>query len=165
MLDQELQEALNHQLNDEFYSSYLYLSMSAYCDQNHLPGIAHWMHIQSKEEIDHAMRLYSLLTDHNATVILETILKPPSIFSSLLEMVEQANDHEKMISQKIKVLFELAIQKKSYALQNQLQWFLVEQVEEEKNADMLVQRVKMVQNNTAALLMLDRELADRKDPE
>lgn len=165
MLDQHLQEALNHQLNDEFYSAYLYLSMSAYCDQNYLPGFAHWMHTQSKEEIHHAMRLYALLMDHSATIILEEIPKPPATFSSILEMAKQANDHEKEISRKIEELFELAAQQKAYALRSQLQWFLVEQVEEEKSADILMQQVKMAQDDTAALLMLDRELADRQAPE
>jgi len=165
MISQELENAINKQINNEFYASYLYLSMSSYCDQKNLSGFATWMRLQSEEETGHAMKLLDFLSDCNGKVVLQGIDKPPVDFDSILRMSEQALGHEKMVTQRINDLYELAIKEKAFAVQTHLQWFLTEQVEEEKSAGDIVAKLKLIGNDVASLLALDAELGSRNATE
>jgi ferritin len=156
-----MQEALNEHLNQEFYSSYLYLSMSAYCESINLPGFAHWMRVQSQEEYGHAMKLFDFVNDREGRVVLHPIAQPTIEFTSALDVMQKTLEHERHVSQLINHLYDIAVKEEDYATQVHLQWFITEQVEEEKTVSYLVEQLKMISGQGDALLLLDRELATR----
>ena len=156
-----LQKAFNRHINAEFYSSYLYLSMSTYCDSIDLPGFAHWMRIQSQEEYDHAMRLLTYLEDRDGRVTLLPIEQPPIEFNSVEDVMRQTLEHEQHVSQLINQLYAVAAESADFASQVMLQWFVNEQVEEEKTARDVIASLDKVAGRSDALLLLDREMGAR----
>jgi ferritin len=162
MLKQKVQDALNEQIKHELYSSYVYLAVSAYCDRQGLVGFAHWMREQSKEELGHALKIVDFINDRGGTVQLQALDKPPTDYGSPLQVAEKALEHERRVTGLIERLYELAGKENDYATQTMLHWFIEEQVEEEKNALILIDRIKMAGDDRAALLMLDMELGRRE---
>jgi ferritin len=160
-LSEVMRGALNEQIKHEFYSSYLYLSMSDYCESINLPGFAHWMRLQSQEEYTHAMKIVDFIQDRGGRVQLLAIDQPPADFASPLDVFQQALEHEREVTGMINDLYGLASDEKDYASQAFLQWFVMEQVEEEKTATQMVDTLKMIGDKGDALIMLDRELAGR----
>jgi ferritin len=165
MLGKAVQDAMNEQIKNELYSAYQYLAMAAYCESANLPGFAHWMRTQAREETEHAMKFYDFILDRSGRVVLQTIDQPVADFSSPLEVFEQALEHEQMVTAMINDLYGLAVTENDYASQTFLQWFVTEQVEEEKNAGDVVETLKMVGDKSEALFLLDRELAGRATDE
>ncbi len=162
MPSKKIESALNQQIQSEFYSAYLYLSMSAYCQEIHLDGFAHWLQVQSKEEIGHAMRLYNYLDNRGGRVILQAIDRPPENFKSPRRMFEQILKSEQEITKAVHKLYKLAQDEKDYATEVELQWFINEQVEEEKTAGDVLQKIILVGDQPAALLMMDHHLGSRQ---
>jgi ferritin len=162
MSDKSVLAGINEQVAKEFGAAYLYLAMTAYFEGENLRGFAHWMRLQHQEEIEHAMRLFDYLIDRGASVELRAIPKPAARFKSPLHAVEEALKHEQAVTVAIHELYELAIKNKDYPTQLQLQWFITEQVEEERIFSELIARMKMAGDSSAALLLLDRELAARQ---
>ncbi len=162
MPSKKIESALNQQIQSEFYSAYLYLSMSAYCQEIHLDGFANWLQVQSKEEISHAMRLYNYLNNRGGRVILQAIDRPPENFKSPRRMFEQLLRHEQEISKAVHKLYKLAQDEKDYATGVELQWFIKEQVEEEKSAGDILQKLTLVGDQPATLLMMDHHLGSRQ---
>jgi ferritin len=160
-LSKKMQETLNAQIKEEIFSSYIYLSMAAYCEANDLPGFAHWMQIQSTEELEHAMKFYAYIHDRGGRVTLQAIDQPPVDFKSATDVMEQTLAHEQFITNKIHTLYAQAVEEKDYASQIMLQWFVDEQVEEEKNASEILAMLKMVGDKGQGLIMIDRQLAQR----
>ncbi len=160
-LSEKLQDALNAQIKEELFSSYIYLSMAAYFESINLPGSAHWMREQSQEELEHAMKFFGYVHERGGRVELEAIDKPPFEFEGPLDVFEQALEHEQFISSCIADLYALAIEEKDYASFSILQWFIDEQVEEEESAGEIVDTLKMIGDKGHALIMLDRQLAQR----
>ena len=165
MISEKLENAVNEQINNEFYASYLYLSMSAFCDRQSLSGFANWMRLQSQEETGHAMKLFDFLSDCNGTVRLSGIAAPPVEFDSILALCDQAYHHELKVSERINALYALAIKENAFALQTHLHWFLIEQVEEEKTSGDIVAKLRLIKDDVASLLALDRELGSRQSAE
>jgi ferritin len=161
VLSQTMEGALNEQLKQELYSAYLYLSMAAYCDASSLPGFAHWMERQAEEEREHAMRFYRFIQDRGGRVRLQAIPQPSIDFDSPLAVFEQALAHEQEVTSMIDQLYARAGADGDHASQAFLQAFISEQVEEERTATQMVETLRMAGDNKAALLMLDRELAQR----
>jgi len=161
----DVRDAINGQINREFFASYLYLAMAAHFADEALDGFAHWMRVQAKEELGHGMRLYDYLAERRARVELKTIEAPPSDFGSPLSIAQQALDHERKVSDHINGIYQLAANQGDFATQVKLQWFLTEQIEEENSAETLVERLRMSGDDRAALLILDRELAARSSAE
>jgi ferritin len=156
-----MQDALNAQLAEELASSYLYLAMSAYCESRNLPGFAHWLKTQSDEERGHAMKFYDFVQSRGWRVKLHGLDAPPLDFGSPLQLFEQALAAERQVTNKIHQLYASASEVEDYASQTFLQWFVTEQVEEEKTASDMVETLRMIGNDQSALLTLDRELAGR----
>ncbi len=154
-------DAINRHINAEFYSSYLYLSMSAFCDSIDLPGFAHWMRVQSREEYDHAIRLLDYVQDRDGRVALLPVEQPPIEFDSVEQVMEATLAHERHVSDLINGLYALAAQDGDFATQVMLQWFVNEQVEEEKTARDVIAALRMVQGHSDALLLLDRDMGAR----
>ncbi|MBN1886920.1 MAG: ferritin [Thermoflexales bacterium] len=161
MLSKSVQDAINEQIKHELYSAYLYLSMSAHFETANLPGFANWMRVQSQEETLHAMIFFDYVNERGGRVVLHAIDQPPAEFGSPLSIAQQVLEHEQKVTSLIHQLYALAVKENDYPSQIKLQWFVTEQVEEEKNADEIIQRLKMVGDNLNALLVLDRELAQR----
>ncbi len=161
MLNPKMQEALNEQINAELFSSYLYLSMSAYFESQSMPGMANWMRVQAQEELTHAMKFYAFVNERDGRVKLGPVEGPRTEWSSPLEVFEEAYKHELKISGLINRLVKLAIEESDFATHSFLQWFVNEQVEEEAAARLVIDRLRLVGDNGAAMYMLDNELAQR----
>jgi ferritin len=161
MLNKTVQDAINEQIKHEFFSAYLYLSMAAYCEAANLPGAARWMRVQSQEEWSHALKLFAYINDRGGRVMLQAIEQPPVEFQSLLDVFQQALDHERKVSVQINRLYEVSLKHNDYPTQAFLQWFVTEQVEEEKNAGQIIEQLKLAGTSGAALLMLDNVLGAR----
>jgi ferritin len=161
MLSKTLQDAVNEQIKNELYSAYLYLSMSAWAEANSLPGFAHWMRGQAREETEHAMKFFDFIYDRGGRVTLQGLDQPPAEFKSPMSMFEQTLEHEKLVTGMINNLYKLAVQDNDYASQAFLQWYVTEQVEEEKNATQIIDMLKMGGDKGSALLILDRQLGKR----
>jgi ferritin len=164
MLNEKLESAINDQIQRELASAYIYLSMAAYFESKTLPGFANWMRIQFHEEQAHAMKFFDFVYDRGGTVKLQPIEGPPVDFKSPVEVFEITLGHEQKVTGHINDLYALAIEERDYPSQTLLQWFIDEQVEEEKNAGDILDMLKMVEGNPHALLMLDRELGARPIP-
>jgi ferritin len=165
MLPKKIETAMNKQINHEFYSAYLYLSMSAYFQELNLEGFAHWTRVQAQEEQSHALKFFDHILERGGAPRLETIDGPQAAWKSPLEACQAILKHEQFISKCINDLMDLSRTQKDHASGSLLQWFVDEQVEEEANAGLLLERMKMVKDSPGPLLMLDRQLAERKSEE
>ena len=152
MMNQTIQDAINRQINAEMGASYSYLAMSAWCERNNFTGSARWLRAQSREEYGHAMRLFDFMLDRNARPDLLKLDQPRGEYKSLAEIFETAYEQEKSVSAQIDALYELAFREKTYPAAVQLEWFLNEQVEEEKTFREIVARLRMVGRDPAGLL-------------
>lgn len=161
MLSEKMQAGLNEQIHHEIASGYLYLAMSAYLEKQNHPGAAHWMREQYKEELDHAGRLCAHVNDRDGRVVLEAIEKPPAEFGSLQETFQATLVHEQKVTALIHKLYELALAEKDYPAQIELQWFVKEQVEEEKTVQDILARVEACENRPHLLMMIDHGLGKR----
>jgi ferritin len=161
MLSRNLETALNDQIKHELYSAYLYLSMSAHAESHGLPGAAKWLGKQAQEEQEHAMKFYNYVLDRGSKVTLQAIEQPPSEFTSLLDVFEQVKEHEAKVTGLIHRLYDMALKENDYASQVELQWFVSEQVEEEKNAATIVDALRSAGTQGIALFMVDRWLGER----
>ena len=154
-------EALNQQINAELGASYEYLAMSAWCTAQNLHGSARWLRLQSQEEYGHAMKLYDFVLDRGGEVALKAMAAPTVKFGALHDVFERVSKQEQAVSGQIDSLYELAFKEKAFAATVQLQWFLTEQVEEEKSAREILAKLKLIANDPAALLDFDRDLGSR----
>ena len=161
MLSKTMQDAINEQIKHELYSAYIYLAMSAHAEAENWPGAARWLRAQAAEEQTHAMKLFDFVNDRGGRVSLQAIAQPPQEFTSLLDVFEQVLAHERKVTALIHRLYETAVSEKDYAAQVMLQWFIGEQVEEEKNASQIVDALKLVGAQGTALFVLDRQLGAR----
>ncbi len=160
-LSKKMEEALNEQINAELYSSYLYLSMSAYFESISLKGFAQWMKVQAEEELLHAMKFYDFVNERGGRVLLKEIKAPETDWESPLAVFEAVLRHEQFVTGLINNLVNLAIEEKDHATNIFLQWFVTEQVEEEATADEIVQKLKLMGEARGGMFMLDRQLGER----
>ena len=161
MLNKKLEEALNAQINAEFWSAYLYLSMSSDMSDKGMAGVANWFAIQFKEEQDHAMKFFNYVISRGGKVTLKPIEIVDTEWKSPLAAFEQTLQHEEKVTSLINDLYALAEQEKDYATQSMLKWFIDEQVEEEENAKAIIDTLKLIGDNGYGLYQLDKELATR----
>jgi ferritin len=161
MMSDTIQKAINDQIHAELTASYSYLAMSAHCDRNNFSGAAKWLRLQSQEEYTHAMKLLDFMLARHAKVVLADLPRPKTDYASLLDVFETSFAQEQSVSAQISGLYELAFTEKAYPAVVQLEWFLTEQVEEEKTCREIVAKLKMVGNDPASLLEIDRELGSR----
>jgi ferritin len=161
MLSQVVVDAINTQINSELAAHYAYLAMSAYCDRTNFPGAAKWLRLQSQEEYGHAMRLLDFLLAKNAKVELAGINGPRGEYKSLLDVFETAYKQEQNVTKQINGLYEVAFKAKAFDTVIQTEWFVNEQVEEEKSMREIVAKLRMVKDDPPSLLDLDRELGAR----
>ena len=161
MLKKKMLKALNSQINAEMYSAYLYLSMESYFRSVSLSGFAVWMRVQVQEELLHAMKLYDFVNERGGRVMLDTISRPDAEWESPLAAFEQIFVHEQKVTAQINDLMELTISEQDHATRIFLQWFVSEQVEEEASVSGVVNKLRLIQNDSSGLFLLDAEMAKR----
>ncbi|OGU30142.1 MAG: ferritin [Ignavibacteria bacterium GWA2_35_9] len=161
MIKDKILKALNKQINEELYSSYAYLAMSAHFKSESLDGFAHWYRLQSEEEYGHAMKILDYINDRHGKVTLMKIDPPKATWKAPVDIFKETFDQEVSVSKSINGIVELSLAEKDYATNNFMQWFVSEQVEEESTALKLLDRLKLIGDNKNGLIMLDRELGMR----
>lgn len=161
MINEKVANILNEQINKEFYSAYLYLSMSAYFSDAGLLGFANWMKVQAQEEQAHAMLIYDFLADRGERVILSAIATPPSNWECPLCVMEEILKHEVYVTGLINNIVTVAEEVKDRATMSYMNWFVDEQVEEESNAQDIIAKLKLIGDDKSALYLLDKDLAAR----
>ena len=162
MISKKLESAINEQIKNELYSGYLYLAMAAYCEDQNLSGFANWMKAQAKEETGHAFKLYGYIYDQGGRVVFQAIDQPPADFGSPLQIFEETLKHEQKVTAMINNLYGIAVEEKDYASQGFLQWFISEQVEEEKSVQDVINDLMKIGDSKQGLFMLDRQLGSRQ---
>lgn len=163
LMNEKVLKALNEQIKHEFYSSFLYLSMASYMENIPLDGFGKWFRKQAAEEHEHGMKIYNYIIDRNCYAELQAIDKPPFKFKSIEDAFQQALEHEKKVTHLIHSLYELANKEKDYATAIFLQWYITEQVEEEKNAHDNIDQIQFNKDDRAGLFILDQNFAKRVD--
>jgi ferritin len=156
-----VQDVLNKQVNAEFWSAYMYLSMSAWFEEKGLKGFANWMRVQFQEETAHALKFFNYITDRQGTALLGPIAEVPVTWSSILEVFEETYQHELKVTELIYNCLEVAEKEKDRATMSMLQWYVDEQTEEEANVDAIITQLKLIGENGQAIYLLDKELATR----
>jgi ferritin len=164
MLSKKLLDALNKQINDEYYSSYIYQAMVAYFEDKNLDGCAHWMKMQAEEEHLHALKIFDYVVERGGRVELFAIAEPPKEWDSPRAAFESALEHEKYMTDLISKLADLAIDERDHATNNLMQWYVSEQVEEESNVDDILKKLDMMGDTGTGLFLMDRELMSRPAP-
>jgi ferritin len=162
MLSRKIQDALNEQINAEFHSAYLYLSMAAYFQSINFEGFAHWMRVQVEEEKGHGLRIFDFINDRDGRVTLKAVDAPPAKWASPLAAFEETCRHEVTVTGLLNDLLKLAGKEDDAATQIFLHEFITEQVEEEKNALTIVRTLKRIGDSANGLIMFDRELGKRE---
>lgn len=157
-----INRGLNRQIHTELDSSYRYLALSAYYDSKDLPGFAHWMRAQSREEYGHAMRLFDFLLTRGAEVTLDALEKPAPAFGDPVKAFDQVLEHERSVTRAIHRLYESAMAEGDHATSVELQWFIQEQVEEEKSAEEVAAQLRLGGDEPLGLMLIDRQLAKRE---
>lgn len=153
----------NKQINEELYSAYLYMALSAKCSELNFNGMARWLKVQADEEIEHAQKFYNHLIERGARVELMAIDQPRLKATKPVDFFKAAYEHEKHISARIDHLVDVAHKTSDTAAFSMLQWFVDEQVEEENTTFDVYNMLKMAGDNPSALMMLDSKLGARKD--
>ena len=161
MLNQKIQDAINHQINAELYSSYLYVAMAMYFESVDMSGAAKWMNSQAQEELVHADKFMHYVNERGGRVTLEAIEKPPVEWKSVLDTFEAALNHERKVSSMINDLVTLARKENDHMSDNFLQWYVAEQVEEEASAGEVVRKLKLIGDSGGGRFMIDNELGQR----
>jgi len=161
MINKKLEEAINSQINAEFHSAYLYLSMASYFEGENLPGFANWMRVQFEEEQFHAFKMFNYLAERGGRPILTKIEGPQTDWDGLIDVFESTLKHEQLVTSLINNLADVAQDEKDRAALAFLQWYIEEQVEEESNVEAILSQLKFIGGEGHGVLMLDRELATR----
>jgi ferritin len=162
MLSKTIQDLFNDQIKNELYSAYLYLSMSAHFEAASLPGFAKWTRLQAGEEQDHAMKFFDFIIDRGGRVALQAIDQPPVEFGAPLQVFQAVLEHEKKVTGLIHKIYAAALKENDYPTQVMLHWFIDEQVEEEKNAQMIVDQLQMVDEHKGILINIDHQVGKRE---
>ena len=160
-MNEKIAALLNEQINKEFYSAYLYLDMSNYYDERDLDGYANYYMVQAQEERDHALLFMKYMQNNGLKVTLEAIGKPDKVYSSVLDPLEAAAEHERYVTSLINDIYHEAHAGKDYRTMKFLDWFVDEQMEEEENADKMISRYKLYVSDPKGLYLLDQEYAAR----
>ncbi|HUI71069.1 MAG TPA: ferritin [Spirochaetia bacterium] len=162
MISKRMTDRINEQINREIYSAYLYMAMSARMTEAGYKGAGKWLMLQFHEEMYHAMKFFTYLQDQGAAVQLKAIAAPDFKETSLKELFQHVLEHEKSVTRSIHEIMALAVEEKDYATQTLDQWYVNEQIEEEKNATEILQTIDLVGNSAQGLYLLNVELGKRK---
>ncbi len=161
MLDRKVTELLNTQVNQEFYSAYLYLDFANYYEEQGLSGFSNWYRVQAQEERDHAMLFIQYLQNNGEHVSLEAVAKPDQTFSDNTAPLKAGLAHERYVTGLIHTIYDAAYSARDFRTMQFLDWFVKEQGEEEKNAEDLIKKMELFGADSKGLYLFDQELAAR----
>jgi len=161
MISGRMSSALEEHVSAEIASAYLYLAMSAYCEAKAFKGFGRWFRVQFQEEVQHGTKMLEYLLARGCHVSFKPIAAPPSDFGSILQVFEKTLEHERLVTDRVHRLYDLALSEKDTATQVFLQWFIAEQVEEEARTSEIVDKLRMVSDRPSASLYLDKEYGKR----
>ena len=161
MLSKKLVDAINDQIQYEYYSAFTYKAMQAYLETEDLTGMANWMDIQFQEEMSHAEKMFKFVCETGAKVNLMEIEAPRNEYDSILEVFEETLKHEQEVTSRINNLMDLAVEEKNHMAQIFLQWFITEQIEEEASVGHIIAKLKRIKDDGRGLMMIDQELEKR----
>lgn len=161
MLDKELLDALNDQMNHEYYAAHAYMAMAAYCNYHSYDGFANFYIEQAKEERFHGQKIYDYINDRGEKAVFSSLEAPKVEFNSILETFEDGLKQEQDVTQRFYNLSEIANRLKDYATISFLNWFLDEQVEEESTFETHIDYLKRIGDDCNALYLYEKDLATR----
>jgi len=161
MLSKEIEKSLNDQMNFEMYSANIYMGMAAYMDSLSLAGFSNWLKVQYQEEIFHFTKFYDFINQRGGRVTLQAMAAPPESWDSPKAAFEDALAHEQIVTGRINDILVQATETRDYATSQFLQWFVAEQVEEEDNANSVIQKLELVDGDPGGMFALDQELGTR----
>ena len=161
MLSEKLLEELNEQIKHEFASANYYLAMAAYCKDQNLEGFANFFIVQAEEERFHAMKFFNFIDEMGGKVVITGYDDPRTTFDSIMDVFAAGLEHEQFVTKRIHHLMDISMEEKNYPAISFLNWFVDEQVEEEATFNDLLEKLKLIDNNTNGLFMLDKELSSR----
>jgi len=161
MFSKTMLAEMNEQVKHELFSAYLYLSMAAHFETANLGGFASWMRLQAAEEQEHAMKFFDYILDRGGKVALQAIDGPQVDFGTPIDVFEKVLAHEQHVTALIHKLYAQAVKDEDYASQVFLNWFVTEQVEEEKNASTILETLKLIGDKSNAIYQLDHQLGKR----
>lgn len=164
MITDQLAVAINKQVENEFEAAHLYLSMSSWFDSQGLPGCANWMRMQYQEELVHALKFFDYINEAGGHATVPPVAAPQTEWSTPIDAFESAYKHEQKVTALINDLYDLATEEKDHAARVMLQWFITEQVEEEASVSLVVDQLRLIGEDRAALLVLDQQLSTRAAP-
>lgn len=162
MVSEKINEIINEQINKEFYSGYLYLSMSAHLHELGLFGFSHWLKVQAREEVEHGLKLLDYLLERNSYVTLKQIRTPEFEFKGVKSVFETLYSHEKCITNSVMNIAKLAEDECDRKTLNFIDWFIEEQVEEEQQVKDIIKRIDLFGEENASLYLMDKELGSRE---
>jgi ferritin len=161
MLSEKMNKVLNDQINAEMFSSYFYLAMTAWFESQGLSGFASWMRLQTEEEMVHSEKIFNYIIERGGKVELEAIDKPQANWDSPQAVFKDVLEHEEKVTSLINNLVDCALEERDHASNNFLQWFVAEQVEEEASVGAVLDKLKLIKDDSAGLFALDLEMAKR----
>lgn len=161
MLNDTLTEALNEQMNYEFYSAHVYMAIAGYCAAESLDGFSNFFIVQAEEERFHAMKIFKFINDRGKKVSFSGMETPQNEYRSILDAFEHAFQHEQEVTRRIYHLSDLALNDREHATIHFLKWFIDEQVEEEAMFDSIINKLKRIDQDSNAFFMMDAEFAQR----
>jgi len=161
MLSEKLTKALSEQVNAEYYSAYLYLSMSAFAEHTGFKGVANWMFVQAQEEMSHGIHMYQYILDRGAAPSFAAIALPPVSFTGINDVFEKVLEHEQKVTKGINNIATLAMQENDHACYQFIMWYVNEQVEEEANASEILSKLELIGGDKGFLLTLDNDFSTR----
>ena len=163
MISEAINDILNEQINKEFYSGYLYLSMSAHMKELGLFGFASWLRLQAKEEVEHGLKVFDYIINSNSFVTLKQIKAPEFEFDGITSIFNIIYEHEKCITRSVMAVAQKAEEECDRTTLNFIDWFIAEQIEEEENVKNIIKRLELFGDDKVALYLMDKELAERVD--
>ncbi len=158
MLKEKVEQILNKQITKEAFSSQLYLAMASWAEKNGYNGSANYLYRQSDEERMHMLKLFRYVNDRGGHAIVDTLDKPELEFTSISEIFTKVYKHECFITESINECVEVCINEKDYTTNQFLQWYVAEQVEEESNAQTVIDKLNLLGNEKARLYLFDRDM-------
>ena len=161
MLNEKVSQLINEQINKELYSAYLYLDFSVYYEREGLDGFANWYNIQAQEERDHAMLMLKYLQLNGEKVTLGSVAAPDKVLDTLMAPLKAGLEHEQYVTSLIHNIYDAAYTAKDFRTMQFLDWFVKEQLEEEKNAEDMIKKMELFGNDSKGLYSLDSEYAAR----
>ena len=163
MISNTINEILNEQINKEFYSGYLYLSMSAHLKELGLNGFAKWTKIQAKEEVEHGLKIFDYIINCNSFVTLKQIRTPEFEFQGILSIFNHIYEHEQCITRAVMTIAQKAEEENDRTTLNFMEWFIAEQIEEEEAVKNIIKRLELFGDDKVALYLMDKELGERAE--